>query len=146
MQIINSESFRHNLIESSRIAKINCLGEVHDEDWWPDPDEQESYNWSDSIRLEKGGFSRNWEQHKTVDGEVTLRVQIKIHVAADGNMYVAGKAELIEGGVYGTVDDTDVFDLTQISPNNTVTLLDKRLSNTGGDWATIKLEIKNDNG
>lgn len=146
MRVINSGKFESDLASASRIARINCVGTIHDNDWWPDPDEEESYNWSDSIRLENGGFSRNWEQAKTVDGEVTLKVSVKFMVAADGIMYVSGTAEIKEGGVWDTTVETAKFDATAIQKNATATLLEKTLGRSDNDWATLKLEVKNDEG
>ncbi|MGA1876451.1 MAG: hypothetical protein ACMUIA_12670 [bacterium] len=126
-----------------RVARISCIGEIHDHDLFS-ADEHDSYNWSDSVILEQGGFSREWVQSKTVDGEVTLKIKLLLLSTQAGMIYVSGKMELREGGVYETLDASTAVGLTPIEPGQVVEFLNTRLKNDGGDWVSTKLEIKND--
>ena len=126
-----------------RVARISCIGEIHDEDTFS-ADEHDSYNWSDSVILEQGGYSRGWEQSQTVDGEVTLKIKLKLLATQAGMIYVCGKMELREGGVYETLDAITAFGQSPIEPGQVVEVLNTRLTNDGEDWVSTKLEIKND--
>ena len=126
-----------------RYARINCNGTIHDEDYWPDPDEEESFSWSKDIRLNDSGFSRTWEESHTVDREVQLRLKLRLRSDENGIISVSGKLELWEGGVYWTLEASQPIDQVLIEPNTTESVFEGRLEDDQGDWADVKLEVMN---
>lgn len=128
-----------------RIAKINANGRVHDDDGIGSPDEEESYSFSKNIHLEVGGFSKEWTEHKVVDGEIDLRMKLKLQADSSGVITASGNLELWEGPGWN-MGASNPIDATNISPDETKTLFDAKIEDDEGDWATVKIEIQNSDG
>lgn len=129
---------------ATRIAKINCNGRIHDDDS-SDPfgsDEEESYSWSKNIAFEVGGFSKTYEESKTVDGEVQLKMKLDLQIDSNNILTVSGNLELWEGPSWN-LGASQAIDSTNISPGETKTLYNNRLADNEGDWADVKLEVQN---
>jgi hypothetical protein len=130
---------------ATRTARLNCNGRIHDDDSRDifGRDEEESYSWSKGIALEQGGFSRTWEESHTVDGEVQLRLKVRLQCEQNGKMTVSGVLELWEGGGYWTLEKTEPIDNVVVDPDETKTIFEGRLSDDQGDWADVKFEVQN---
>lgn len=129
---------------AKRIAKINANGRIHDDDFIP-PDEEEAYNFSKNITLESGGYSRSYENSKTVDGEVRLVLKLDLQADPNGIITVSGMIELWEGPKWN-MGGSDAIEATHISPGRTESVYNGRVDDDEGDWATVKLEVQNADG
>ncbi len=132
---------------TTRLAKINANGRIHDDDSSDifGSDEEEAYSFSKNVTLEQGGFSKSYEDSKTVDGEVRLTIKLDMQADAGGSIIVSGIIELWEGPSWN-MGGSKGIDATNIPPGETKSLYDGRVDDSEGDWATVKLEIQNSNG
>ncbi|MCF2152367.1 hypothetical protein IQ276_039470 [Desmonostoc muscorum LEGE 12446] len=132
---------------ATRIAKINANGRVHDDDSGDvfGTDEEEAYSFSKNVTLEQGGFSKSYEDSKTVDGEVRLTIKLDMQADGAGVITASGVVELWEGPSWN-MGGSKGIDATNIMLGETKSVYDGRVDDSEGDWATVKLEIQNANG
>lgn len=132
---------------ANRLAKVNANGRIHDDDSGDliGGDEEEAYTFSKNIALEVGGFSKKYEESKTVDGEVRLTLKLDLQADSNGIIVASGVLELWEGPNWNMGGSAPI-DVTNISPGETKDLYNGRIDDQEGDWATVKLEIQNADG
>jgi len=131
----------------TRLAKVNANGRIHDDDTGDifGGDEEEAYSFSKNVTLEQGGFSKTYEDSKTVDGEVRLVIRLELQADPQGTIVVSGIIELWEGPNWN-LGGSHPIDATNIPPGETKSVYDGRVDDNEGDWATVKLEIQNADG
>jgi len=132
---------------ATRIAKINANGRIHDDDSGDvfGGDEEEAYSFSKNVTLEQGGFSKSYEDSKTVDGEVRLTIKLEMQADATGIITASGVIELWEGPNWN-MGGSKGIDATNIPQGEMKSVYDGQVDDNEGDWATVKLEIQNADG
>jgi hypothetical protein len=130
-------------------APINCsykaTGLVFDNDYWPDPDEQEAFDWGEPFPIVPGGSPAVFEHSKVVDGEVELRCILFFTMSPDLNLFVSGRLQLLEGTKRKRgLKVESRFGPFIIERGTFKDVYNTRLNDDEGDYATFQLSVANE--
>jgi hypothetical protein len=125
---------------------LNLNGKIYDRDgglFGGGSDEECSYSMSKVIDLDIGGFSKSWQEGtEACDGEIQLKTDIRLQALGDGTVSISGTLELWEGPDW-TKEGSQALDTVLVSPSETRTIYEGKITDNGGDWVSVKFEVQN---
>lgn len=125
---------------------FNVKTKIHDADPWWDSDEEESFSWSELLKLAKGGEQQTKIKEFEVDTEVLLRLHLTFVVLIDGRVTTTVRWEFYEGDKNGKeLKSTEITEPHSVARGvkAVITSIQKN-GDDEGDWFNLDVEVVNE--